>query len=230
MSKRMPPTRAAGWWSPRSAPGVSPSRSPEGLISGRSARSGRRGGGLPIPSAALSSVCRICCASWDAISVVAGARKHRNRLASPSRWMPSGCRASSPLGPGSTDLIAWELSGMDLGISWENGNRTGFPPGPHSVELAALQRDLPAPPAPDAGQDGRGSRRGVLRGAGELAGGRGPPSLRALAGARGETEQALVAFRQARRPRAGQCSRTGGARAGLGRARARPVSGAIGTR
>jgi hypothetical protein len=31
--------------------------------------------------------------------------------------------------------------GMDLGISWENGNRTGFPPRSHSVELAALQGD-----------------------------------------------------------------------------------------
>jgi hypothetical protein len=31
--------------------------------------------------------------------------------------------------------------GMDLGISWENGNRTGFSPRSHSVELAALQGD-----------------------------------------------------------------------------------------
>ncbi len=38
------------------------------------------------------------------------------------------------------DLTAWNWVGIDLGISWENGNRTGFPPGPHSVELAALQQ------------------------------------------------------------------------------------------
>src|SRR5712691_4805230 len=39
MPKRMPPTHAAAWSSPRSATGASPPRSPEGLISGRSARS-----------------------------------------------------------------------------------------------------------------------------------------------------------------------------------------------
>ena len=39
MRKRMPPTLAAGWSSPHSARGASPSRSPEGLISGPSARS-----------------------------------------------------------------------------------------------------------------------------------------------------------------------------------------------
>jgi hypothetical protein len=37
--RRMPPTRAAAWSSSRSARGASPARSPEGLISGRSARS-----------------------------------------------------------------------------------------------------------------------------------------------------------------------------------------------
>jgi len=37
--KRMPPTRGAGWSSPRSATGASPSRSPTALTSGRSARS-----------------------------------------------------------------------------------------------------------------------------------------------------------------------------------------------
>jgi hypothetical protein len=30
---------------------------------------------------------------------------------------------------------------MDLGISWEHGNRTAFSRVPHPVELAALQRD-----------------------------------------------------------------------------------------
>jgi hypothetical protein len=39
MPKPMPPTRAAGWSSPRAAPGDSPARSPVGLISGRSAPS-----------------------------------------------------------------------------------------------------------------------------------------------------------------------------------------------
>jgi hypothetical protein len=39
MPRRMPPTRAAAWSSPRSAGGGSPPRSPARLISGRSARS-----------------------------------------------------------------------------------------------------------------------------------------------------------------------------------------------
>jgi len=37
MPRRMPPTHAAAWSSPRSAPGASPSRSPAGRTSGRSA-------------------------------------------------------------------------------------------------------------------------------------------------------------------------------------------------
>ncbi len=46
---------------------------------------------------------------------------------------------------------------MDLGMSWENGNRTGFSQGPDSVELTAVQAkpdtgfsDPPASPDPDA--------------------------------------------------------------------------------
>ena len=38
MRRPMPPTYAAAWLSPRRAPGASPSRSPEGLTSGRSGR------------------------------------------------------------------------------------------------------------------------------------------------------------------------------------------------
>src|SRR5713101_6379788 len=65
--------------------------------------------------------------------IVARACNHRNRLASPSRWMSSDCRASSPVTPSHGNCL-----GIDLGISWENGNRTGFSRRPHSVELSSL--------------------------------------------------------------------------------------------
>jgi hypothetical protein len=59
----------------------------------------------------------------SAISVVAGARNHRNRLASPSRWTSSDCRASSPLCLVPVTASHGNWVGMGLGISWENGNR-----------------------------------------------------------------------------------------------------------
>jgi len=51
------------------------------------------------------------------------ARNHRNRLASPSRWMSSDCRTSSPLSPGSGDPIAWEL-GWEW--TWESPGKMGI--------------------------------------------------------------------------------------------------------
>ena len=75
----------------------------------------------------------------DAISVVARARNHRNRLASSSGWMLSDCLSFLFLWvPG--DLIAWV--GMGLGISWENGNRTGFPPACTRLGSAVLEQGL----------------------------------------------------------------------------------------
>jgi hypothetical protein len=50
----------------------------------------------------------------SAISVVAGVRNHRNRLASP-RGGYRPIRVSSPLGRGPSDLIAWELGGNGSG-------------------------------------------------------------------------------------------------------------------
>ena len=110
--------------------------------------------GLPIPGAVLNrELSRSCChqsrlrcypviSVWSAISVVAGARNHRSRLASPSRWMSSDCRTSSPPGPGSTDLIPWELGGNGPGNSWENEKRTGFPPGPALGRASSLAARL----------------------------------------------------------------------------------------
>jgi hypothetical protein len=57
----------------------------------------------------------------SAISVVAGARNHRNRLDSPSRWMLPDCLASSQLNP--REPIAWELRGNGPGNflgNWES--------------------------------------------------------------------------------------------------------------
>ena len=61
--------------------------------------------------------------------------------ASPSRGMSSDRRASSlvALFPVISSHGNWV--GIDLGISWENGNQAGVSPGPHWVEIAALQRD-----------------------------------------------------------------------------------------
>ncbi len=65
------------------------------------------------------------------LRMVAGARNHRNRLASPSRWMSSDCRASTPV-----DSSHGNWVGMALG-KWEADWAS---PGPDSAERAALPR------------------------------------------------------------------------------------------
>ena len=73
--------------------------------------------------------------------MVAGARNHRNRLASPSRWTSSGITelvssSSEPRVP-LTSMNGNQV-GMGVGISWEFGNRVS--PGRHRIRLAGMQR------------------------------------------------------------------------------------------
>ncbi len=131
---------------------------------------------------------------------------------------------------------------MDLELSWENGNRTGFPPGPHSVELAALQRDrtpdfqtCPHHPRRTKGNTDEAVAEACYAVRANPQVPDAPLHLGLLLARAGQTEQALGAFRQANRLGGGQYSRTGGARSGplpwrrlrgsLGRGRAQPVLG-----
>ncbi len=93
---------------------------------------------------------------------------------------------------------------MDLELSWENGNRTGFPPAPHSVELAALQRDrtpdfqtCPHHPRRTKGNTDEAVAEACYAVRANPQVPDAPLHLGLLLARAGQTEQALAAFRQA---------------------------------
>lgn len=76
---------------------------------------------------------------WTSSSVVAGARYHRNRLASLSWWRSSNRRrcpilSQKPLAGFNT----WELGETDVRVWWERGNRTGSHRSQHRPDDRAL--------------------------------------------------------------------------------------------
>ena len=78
--------------------------------------------------------------TWQSILVVARARNHRNRLASPLRRMSCLSRpgpAAIPLTPFSGNHV-----GIDVGICWEHGNRTGFPHARPRADMPASLRPM----------------------------------------------------------------------------------------